>query len=212
MTRAQRSPSETVLENLALSLLSGILLALPFLMPALWWLHYVALIPWIILITGEERRLAWLYFFAGAYTFFIMAFGALSLFHKAVPFAVAALYAPFLIPFAILLRVVYRQLRLPLTLLVPVVWVATEWLRLHFSLGEMGFFPLGSSQFNRTTLIQIADITGLYGISFLVAGANGMVVDLGRLIRRKQHPYTVAACACYGALVLAALEDRKSVV
>ncbi|HYT63668.1 MAG TPA: apolipoprotein N-acyltransferase [Gemmatimonadales bacterium] len=200
-----RSPSETVLENLALSLLSGILLAVPFLMPALWWLHYVALVPWIILITGEERRFTWLYFFAGAYTFFIMAFGALSLFHKAVPFAVAALYAPLLIPFAILLRVVYRQLRLPLTLLVPVVWVSTEWLRLHFSLGEMGFFPLGSSQFNRTTLIQIADITGVYGISFLVAGANGFVVDLWPLIRRKQHPYTVAAFGCYGALVLAVL-------
>jgi len=200
-----RSPSETVLENLALSLLSGILLALPFLMPALWWLHYGALVPWIILITGEERRFTWLYCFAGAYTFLIMTLGALSLFHKAVPFAVAALYAPLLIPFAVLLRVVYRQLRLPFTLVVPVIWVSTEWLRLHFSLGEMAFFPLGSSQFNRTTLIQIADITGVYGISFLVAGANGFVVDLWRLIRRKQHPYTVAAFACYGALLLAVL-------
>ena len=202
---SQRSLSETVLENLALSLLSGILLALPFLMPALWWLHYIALVPWIVLITRAEARSSWLYFLVGAYTFLIMALGALSIFHKAVPFAVAALYAPFLIPFAIVLRAVYRQLRWPLTLLVPVVWVSTEWLRLHFSLGEMAFFPLGSSQFNRTTLIQVADLTGVYGVSFLVAGVNGIVVDVWRLIRAKHHAYTVAAFASFGALWLAVL-------
>src|SRR5256886_6565899 len=174
-------------------------------MPALWWLHYVALVPWIMLITREEARATWLYFFAGAYTFLIMTLGALSIFHKAVPFAVAALYAPFLIPFAVVLRVVYRQLRWPLALLVPVIWVSTEWLRLHFSLGGMAFFPLGSSQFNRTTLIQVADLTGVYGISFLVAGVNGIVVDVWRLIRAKHHPYTVAAFASFGALWLAVL-------
>jgi apolipoprotein N-acyltransferase len=199
------SRSETILENVALALLSGILLAVPFLVPALWWLHYGALIPWIILITGEARRVTWLYVLGGAYAFLFMAYGPLSIFHKLVPFAVAAAYAPFLIPFAIVLRLVYRQLRLPLTLLVPVVWVSTEWLRLHFSLGEVGLFPLGTSQFNRTTLIQVADVTGVYGVSFIVAGANGMLVDVWRLIRKQHHAYTVAAFACYGALVLAVL-------
>jgi len=201
----RQRPREGALENLALGLLSGILLAAPFLVPALWWVHYIALVPWILLVTRDNQGSAWLYFFAGAYTFYVMALGPLSLFHRAVPFVLAALYAPFLLPFALLLRRLYRRLRWPLTALVPVLWVIAEWLRLRYSIGAVALFPLGSSQFNRTTLIQIADITGVYGISFLVAGANGFVVDLWRLIRRKQHPYTVAAFACYGALVLAVL-------
>lgn len=173
------------LENLALGLLSGILLALPFLTPVLWWLHYVALVPWIVLLTRERGRAAWLYALAGAYTFYIMALGPLSLFHKAVPFVLALLYAPFFVPFAILVRVLYRRLRLPLTLLVPVVWVSAEWLRLRYSIGEVGFFPLGSSQFGRSKLIQIADVTGVYGVSFLVAAANGAVFDAWHAVRAR---------------------------
>jgi len=189
------SKSERALENLALGLCSGILLALPFVVPALWWVHYVALIPWIVLLIRPESGLTWPYFLAGAYTFFVMGFGPLSVFHKALPFAVAALYTPLLLPFALVLRFVYLRHRWPLTLLVPVVWVATEWLRLHYSLGEVGLFPLGSSQFHRTTLIQIADLAGVYGISFVVALANGAIVDVWLAWRARRRDWRLAAPA-----------------
>ena len=202
---AQSRPrSDTVLENLALALLSGILLATPFLVAALWWIHYVALVPWILLVTREHTRRAWLYFFAGAYTFYIMALGPLSLFHKAVPFVLAALYAPFLLPFALLLRLLYRRLHWPLAVLVPVLWVTAEWVRLRYSIGAVALFPLGSSQFNRTTLIQIAEITGVYGISFVVAGANGAIVDVWQAIRGRRWQRAVAA-SCYLVLLIGVL-------
>ena len=69
----RQRPREGALENLALGLLSGILLAAPFLVPALWWVHYIALVPWILLVTRDNQGSAWLYFFAGAYTFYVMA-------------------------------------------------------------------------------------------------------------------------------------------
>ena len=66
-------------------------------------------------------------------------------------------------------------------LVVPLVWVALEYLR-AFGVG----FPwnyLAHSQYARTPLIQIADLTGQYGLSFAVGMVNGLVVDivLGRL-------------------------------
>lgn len=206
----RRSLANATLEHLALALLSGILLAVPFLVPALWWVHYVALVPWVLLVTRERARRAWLYFFAGAYTFFIMALGPLSLFNKAVPFVLGLLYAPFLLPFAVLLRALYRRVPLPLTVLVPVLWVTTEWLRLRYSIGEVAMFPLGSSQFSRTQLIQVADVTGVYGISFLVAGANGAVLDLWRALRAKRTLPAVIPVTCYLLLVIAVLWYGKS--
>ena len=211
-----QSPSEHMLANLALALASGILVALPFLRPALWWLHYGALVPWIVLVTRENTRGSWVYFLAGAYTFLIMGLGALSLFHKAVPFAVAALYAPFLLPFAILLRFLYRHFRWPLILLVPMLWVATEWLRLRYSLGGVAFFPLGTSQFQRTTLIQIADFTGVYGVSFLIAAANGAVVDTWKMWQAGARTWRAAVPLGAFLLLLTAVlwygADRRKTV
>jgi len=60
---------------------------------------------------------------------------------------------------------------------VPVIWVTLEVLRTYALTG----FPwglLGYSQYKFLMLIQIADITGVYGISFLVASINGAIFDL----------------------------------
>ena len=86
-------------EQLALALLSGILLAAPFLRPALSWLHFVALVPWALLLARPAVRHAWLYFLPGAYAFWIMVWGQFSLFSKALPFALALLFVPFSLVF-----------------------------------------------------------------------------------------------------------------
>ncbi|MBS3808836.1 MAG: apolipoprotein N-acyltransferase [Desulfobacterales bacterium] len=61
--------------------------------------------------------------------------------------------------------------------LVPVFWVGLEWLRERLFSG----FPwglLGYSQYNRLHFIQIADIWGVYGVSFLLALVNAAVFIL----------------------------------
>ena len=67
--------------------------------------------------------------------------------------------------------------RYPALFLVPVIWVTLEFLRTYIMTG----FPwsvLGYSQYKFLPLIQIADITGVYGISFLVAATNGAIFDV----------------------------------
>src|SRR5207245_10613981 len=83
------------------------------------------------------------------------------------------LFVPFSLVFAVILRAIYQRFRWPLALLLPVTWVAAEWLRIRLSIGAIGAYPLGSGQFAQTALIQIADMSGVAGVSFVVAAANG---------------------------------------
>ncbi len=56
----------------------------------------------------------------------------------------------------------------------PFLWVAAEWGRGHL----MGGFPwglLGYSQHARLPIIQIAELTGVYGVSFLVVAVNAAI-------------------------------------
>ena len=53
----------------------------------------------------------------------------------------------------------------------PLIWVVLEYIRTFIFTG----FPwalLGHSQFLRLNLIQIADLFGVYGVSFLIALIN----------------------------------------
>ena len=55
--------------------------------------------------------------------------------------------------------------------LIPAIWVGTEWLRSNF-LSGFGWVLIGYSQSYDLPMIQIADITGVYGVSFLVVMVN----------------------------------------
>lgn len=56
-------------------------------------------------------------------------------------------------------------------LLTSSLWTALEFIRFHLMTG-FGWAALGYSQYKYTKLIQIADITGVYGISFLIIFIN----------------------------------------
>jgi len=69
-------------------------------------------------------------------------------------------------------------------LILPFIWVMTEYIRSHFLTG----FPwglLGYTQYKSINLIQIADIAGTYGLSFLMVAFNVSVFAmLARRARR----------------------------
>ncbi|NLX14096.1 MAG: apolipoprotein N-acyltransferase, partial [Phycisphaerales bacterium] len=89
-----------------------------------------------------------------------------------------SLYLAFYFPLAAWpLRHLYRQRGMSMALTFPIVWTAFEWIR---SQGTVGFpwFLLGHSQIRLLTIVQIADLSGVYGVSFLVAMVNGWLADL----------------------------------
>jgi len=96
-----------------------------------------------------------------------------------------------------------RGLGLPAHLTLPFFWTASEFIKSWLLTG----FPwenLGYSQFQHLPIIQIADITGVYGISFLMVLVNcTLYACLQQLWLRTRLPYAQLALTLL--LVLAAL-------
>jgi len=63
---------------------------------------------------------------------------------------------------------------IPAVVSFPILWVGLEFLR-SFALTGFPWASLGYSQYRVLPLIQIADVSGVYGISFLIAMANVVV-------------------------------------
>ena len=65
---------------------------------------------------------------------------------------------------------------LPLWITVPVVWTGLEYARAYLLTG-FSWYYLGHSQYRWMSLIQISDIVGAYGVSFLIALISGALAQ-----------------------------------
>lgn len=70
-------------------------------------------------------------------------------------------------------------------LFVPAFWVALEWLRASGMFG-FGWNLLGYSQSFTLPVIQIADMTGVYGVSFLVVMVNAAIFLAIKAFRKRE--------------------------
>jgi len=94
--------------------------------------------------------------------------GAVSIFFLIVLITYLSLYFS---AFAFLLRWAGDKIDFPETLFAPPLWVSLEYLR-GFLLSGFPWEMLGYSQFETLPMVQISDITGVYGISFIIILVN----------------------------------------
>jgi apolipoprotein N-acyltransferase len=76
--------------------------------------------------------------------------------------------------FAVLLNQIHNKTRFPITLTAPILWINLEYLRGILFTG----FPwsmLGHTLYKSHNLIQICDITGVFGLSFLIVFSNSII-------------------------------------
>ncbi len=85
-----------------------------------------------------------------------------------------AMYLPL---FVGLSRVAVHRLKLPLALAVPLVWVGLEYARAHFLTG-FSWYYLAHTQYQWIEIIQISDLVGAYGVSFLIAMTSACLAGL----------------------------------
>ena len=200
---------------LGLSLLSGILLWAAF-PPLNWWhLAWIAPVPWLALVRLPVRftwrTYAWIYL--GGFVHWLAMLQGIRLAHPALYFGwiTLAWYLAFYTPILVgLCRVAVQRLRVPLVVAAPVVWVGLELIRGHFVTGFSAGL-LGHTQIAWTGLLQIADICGAYGVSFvlaIVAAATAQMLPAAWLGREGDDPRrwslwpALPAAACVaGALV-----------
>src|SRR5512139_3523711 len=88
--------------------------------------------------------------------------------------------------FSFLFIQMIKKTRLPALLVAPVLWVVLEFIR-SYALTGFPWSSIGYSQYKFLHVIQVADITGIYGISFLVLMVNGAFADLILLKKRVQQ-------------------------
>lgn len=178
MSASEPSAARRLILRGILAAASPVLLGLYAWFPFLGFLPFIALVPWILLYTDDRPKpasAAW--YVVGAWVAWMLQHPAVAHFGWFVPPVMAAALFVGWIPFPFLIRPIHRRFHWPRALTVPIVWVCLEWLRSAVTLAHFDLYALGYSQARVTPLVQVADLTGVYGVSFLVAAFNGWVAD-----------------------------------
>jgi len=171
-----------VLKDLFLCCLSGILLILSFPNFNLWILAWLGFVPLFFALENKSKPKAFLLaYFTGVIFWLAIIYWLIHV--TLVGMIILALYLA--LYFGIFGLIITRhpdtQISRHQLLLVPSAWVLLEYLRAHLLTG----FPwalLGYSQYLNLPVIQIADITGAFGVSFLVMMVN---VTIYSIVRQK---------------------------
>jgi apolipoprotein N-acyltransferase len=174
--------------------LGGILYALA--LPPFDWAvcGWLTLVPLLWVVRRETVASAFRYGMLYGYAFgwaatWCFAEAAARYFHLPLPLAVAAVAVWYLVVcglplglFAAGSALLFARRHRFTWITVPALWVATEVLR-----GRIMGQPwdlLGYTQHENVALIQIAAVTGVYGVSYVLALASTVLADLGRDLRR----------------------------
>ncbi|ESP63046.1 Apolipoprotein N-acyltransferase / Copper homeostasis protein CutE [Smithella sp. ME-1] len=186
-----------------LAVLSGLLLFLSFPKYGFGFIAWIALIPLFFalkkaktfaqglllgFITGAVGYIGIIYWI----TFVIVNYGYLPLYAGIILMLLLACYLGAYISLFAGCIIYFRE-RIPLCLTAPVLWICLEYVKSVLLTG----FPwenLGYSQYSNTYFIQIADIAGIYGISFLIILTNAAIFEV--ISKRSAKEYMLVAVVC----------------
>ena len=186
-------------------LVSGIGICLAFPGFSLYPLAWVTLAPYLqfLLETSSRRRVlaghlifSSLYFGGVLYWIprVLVEYGNLDWFTSALIFGLMVLVLDlFLLPFSLLTHAVARSSASIALGSAPGLWILTELLRNYFTVNGFPWALLGQTQFPYRWIVQVADLSGVYLISFLVLLGNAALVALFRY-RSWRIPIVFAIC------------------
>lgn len=197
------------------AVISAILVVLSFPKTELYLLMWVALIPFFMSIVKCEPKTAFkqgfvfgLFYFFGTlwwishsithYGGFNIVFG---LFLILVLCGYLSLYPAI---FSYLTSMYIKKTKLPFSFIAPVLWVSLDYLKTYLLTG----FPwnsLGYSQYKFLPIIQISDITGVYGVTFLIVAVNSIVIDVYLLKKRQEEKPLFPVMPTYAGYCLVGL-------
>jgi len=205
--------SAPFISNVSLAIFSGLLLVFAFPDWNLWSLGWVGVAPLIMAIVRERKfwrslllgGLTGTVFYAGSsywVTYSMHNYGGIPLWLCYIILIIfSATLGLFTGLFAAALALAIKRFGGWAILAAPVVWAASEWLRLQVS--GMGWNPLGYSQAFQPAVIQVARFGGVYLVSAIMVGASAaLVFALVYLERRRGVVVLTAAGLIAVATVL----------
>jgi len=179
-------------QKILLALLSGVLITASFPPLKTDWLIWVSIIPLLIALEGTSPRAAFrLGIIAGLSHYIsliywiinvISTYGGLNIFISICVLLLLCMYLSIYMGFFSLLTALFRHSKIKI-LFFAGIWVSLEYIRgLLFTGFPWGL--LGYSQYSRLEIAQIADITGVYGISFIIVAFNVFFFQL--IVKNKE--------------------------
>lgn len=181
-----------------LAIFSGLLLVLSFPKADFSFLAWVALIPLLVALEGQPPRAAFrlgllcgVVAYAGLLYWVVIVmteYGHLPLFASIPLWLLLAIWLALFTGLTAWSTTLGEQYGIKSALMFPLTWVAADYLRSYLLTG----FPwtmLGHSQYRLLPLIQIADITGVYGITALIVLANVVLYRIIRALAGAEVPY-----------------------
>lgn len=185
------------IKDIFLAASSGLLIALSFPRFNLSILAWIGLIPLLIILKDKDKKYAFWFGWLTGTTYFIVSINWVTitmynygnvpgLASYTIMLLLAAYLGLYTAIFSYLLNLIKIKGSLPkLRLLIgPSIWASLELIRNFFLTG----FPwalLGYSQYESIEIIQIADITGVYGISFIIVMVNIAIAEIAILIKKR---------------------------
>ena len=220
--------SAPFISNLSLAIFSGLLLVFAFPDWNVWSLGWVGTAPLIMAVVREQKfwrslvlgSVTGTIFFAGSshwVTYSMHNYGGIPLWLCYVILIIfSATLGVFTGLFAAALALAIKRFGGWAILAAPVVWAASEWLRLEAT--GMGWNPLGYSQAFEPAVIQAARLGGVYLVSaIIVAPSAALVFALVYLERRRGIVVLTAAgviaiaAVLYGESLRPAIDESGSV-
>ncbi len=140
---------------------------------------FVCLTPWLVAVcTAERARFLYFASFLFGFGFFAVNIRFIRYVTNEGYLALCVMYGALFVLAAWLIRHGYQRRSWPVCLVAPIVWTAFEFARSTVPFGGFPWLILGHSQYRFLTFIQIADVFGAYGVSFVVVMVNGWLADL----------------------------------
>ncbi|MBM7624132.1 apolipoprotein N-acyltransferase [Sporohalobacter salinus] len=183
-------------------ILSGILMGIPFQFPRLYFVNWISLIPLLLIIKTQTPKKAFRSgIISGGIFFGIILYWLIYpqiIFNLPIILAfitvilLCSLLAVFTGVFSVTTNYILNNYYSWSILLIPASWTALEYLRVLATFNNLPFGIIGYSQAYFTLLVQIADLIGGYGVTFLIILINILIYKLvlyfkiGNMLTKKE--------------------------
>lgn len=194
------------------AIVSGLAAALAFSGAGTAWLAWVCFVPLFYAVESQPFILvfgyAWLQgtvFFLGTLHWIPAAFSHIAQVPEVVPAIGLVILSTVLAiagASAILINdLASRSIRLPSFLMIPIIWAAAEWIRASLPFGSP-WALLGYAAYRDRSLIQLSELTGVYGISAVLMFCNAA---LYYSLRIRHDPRSSISCLGLLAVIVVCL-------
>ncbi|SJZ59916.1 apolipoprotein N-acyltransferase [Selenihalanaerobacter shriftii] len=173
--------------NIILLIISGLLTGLPFSYPNLYFISWFSLVPLLLVIKDQTPRMAFrsgvlsgIFFFGTAIYWIVypqLIFDLSLTFAVIVTIFLSIMLSILIGTFALISNYLIKHYQNFILFLIPATWMIIEYLTRTID-SSFSFGIIGYTQAYFPILIQIADITGVYGVTFLIILINVLIYKI----------------------------------